>query len=64
MDSTYPQRTNQTAIWRATFGSADANFAWNEFTVANGNSDSAVNLNRKVENKGTKRFQVKHGLLV
>lgn len=54
MDSTYPQRSSQTAVWRATFGSADANFAWNEFTVANGNSDAAVNLNRKVESKGTK----------
>lgn len=54
MDSTYPQRSSQTAVWRATYGSADANFAWNEFTVANGNSDAAVNLNRKVESKGTK----------
>jgi hypothetical protein len=54
MDSGYPQRTNQTCEWRATFGADDANFAWNEFTVANGNSDAAVNLNRKVVSKGTK----------
>jgi hypothetical protein len=54
MDVSYPQRSNQTAEWRATFGSSDANFAWNEFTVANGNSDSAKNLNRKVASKGTK----------
>jgi hypothetical protein len=54
MDSGYPQRTNQTCEWRATFGADDANFAWNEFTVANGSSDAAVNLNRKVVSKGTK----------
>jgi hypothetical protein len=54
MDSGYPARTNQTCEWRATFAGTDANFAWNEFTVANGNSDSAVNLNRKVVSKGTK----------
>jgi hypothetical protein len=54
MDSGYPTRTNQTCEWRATFGGTDANFAWNEFTVANGNSDAAVNLNRKVVSKGTK----------
>jgi hypothetical protein len=54
MDSGYPVRTNQTCEWRATFAGTDANFAWNEFTVANGNSDAAVNLNRKVVSKGTK----------
>jgi hypothetical protein len=54
MDSGYPTRTNQTCEWRATFAGTDANFAWNEFTVANGNSDAAVNLNRKVVSKGTK----------
>ena len=55
MDSGYPiYGSNQQATWRATFGSADANFAWNEITVANGNSDTAVNLNRKVQSMGTK----------
>lgn len=54
MDATYPTTTGQTVSWRATFGSGDANFAWNEYTVANGNSDAAKNLNRKVESKGTK----------
>lgn len=53
-DDTYPSRTNQTVEARATFGSAEANFAWEEYTLANGNSDSAKNLNRKVESKGTK----------
>jgi hypothetical protein len=28
--------------------------SWNEWTVANGSSDTAVNLNRKVESLGTK----------
>jgi hypothetical protein len=55
MDSGYPSRTNQTAEWRATFGSAEANFAWNEFTVVNAADDSGKNLNRKVAAKGTKQ---------
>lgn len=60
MDSGYPERavnesaTEQYVEWRATFGANDANYAWNEFTVANGNSDAAKNLNRKVTSKGTK----------
>lgn len=55
MDATYPKYgTLQKAIWRVTFGSADANWAWNEITVANGNSDAAMNLNRKVQEMGTK----------
>jgi len=44
----------QKATWQATFGSDEANFTWNEITVANGNSDSAMNLNRKVQSMGTK----------
>lgn len=54
MSATYPQRAGQTVTWRAVFASAEANFAWNEFTVANGNSDSAANLNRRVSAQGTK----------
>jgi len=54
MDTSYPQRSAQTVDWRATFGTSDANFAWEEFTVANGGSDASVNLNRKVTSKGTK----------
>jgi hypothetical protein len=55
MDSGYPTYgSNQQARWQSTFGSADANFTWNEITVANGSSDTAVNLNRKVQNLGTK----------
>lgn len=54
MQTSYPSRSGQTVTWRAQFGSAEGNFAWNEFTVANGDSDSAVNLNRKVSAQGTK----------
>ena len=54
MEATYPQIANQTTTWRSVFGSSEANFAWNEFTVANGNSDSAENLNRRVSAQGTK----------
>ena len=54
MDTGYPQRSNQTAEWRATFGSADANYAWEEYTVANAADDTGKNLNRKTSSKGTK----------
>jgi hypothetical protein len=56
MDGSYPTYgTSQKATWRSTYTSANGNFAWNEFTVANGNSDSAKNLNRKVSSQGTKQ---------
>ena len=54
MDTGYPQRANQTAEWRATFGSDDANYAWEEYTVVNASSDAGKNLNRKTASKGTK----------
>jgi hypothetical protein len=54
MDVGYPQRSGQTAEWRATFGSADANHAWEEFTIVNAEDDSGKNLNRKTASKGTK----------
>lgn len=55
MDASYPTYgTSQKATFRATFGAAEGNFAWEEWTVANGNSDAAKNLNRKVESLGTK----------
>ncbi len=54
MDTGYPQRSNQTAEWRATFGSGDANYAWEEYTVVNASDDAGKNLNRKVSSKGTK----------
>jgi hypothetical protein len=42
------------AIFRSVFVEGEAEFAWNEVTIANGNSDSAVNLIRILESKGTK----------
>lgn len=54
MDTNYPQRTNQTLEWRATFGSQDANYTWEEYTVVNASDDTGKNLNRKVASKGTK----------
>jgi hypothetical protein len=55
MDASYPTYgTNQRMVFRATFGPTEANFAWEERTVANGNSDAAVNLNRKVSSAGVK----------
>lgn len=54
MQATYPSRATQTVTWRAVFGSADANYAWNEFTIVNGSGDNGTNLNRKVSAQGTK----------
>ncbi|PKN05550.1 MAG: hypothetical protein CVU74_01085 [Deltaproteobacteria bacterium HGW-Deltaproteobacteria-9] len=54
MASTYPSRSGQTVTWRGVVGGSYGNHAWKEFTVANGNSDSAKNMNRKVSDQGTK----------
>ena len=53
MDATYPQRSAQTAEWRATFGSAEANEAWEEYAVDNGAAAHKL-LNRCTSSKGTK----------
>jgi len=54
VEATYPLIAAQTTTWRAIMGSGDANWAWNEFTVASGSSDAADNLNRLVSAQGTK----------
>jgi hypothetical protein len=55
MDDGYPTYgADQTATWRTTFGSTEANFAWQEFVVFNGTGAAAVALNRKVSSQGTK----------
>jgi hypothetical protein len=54
VDSGYPQLSGNSVIFQATFGSDEANFSWNEWTVANGCGDEYVNLNRKQESLGTK----------
>lgn len=55
MEAGYPQVSNQSVVFRAVFGSAEANFAWEEFSVMNGADEgTAKNLNRKVSSQGTK----------
>ncbi len=54
LDSAYPVIEGQTVKFQATFGPNDGNFEWQEITVANGSSDSAINLNRAVGDLGRK----------
>lgn len=54
MEAGYPSISGQGVTFRAVFGGTDANYSWQEFTVASGNSDAADNLNRKVSDQGTK----------
>lgn len=57
MDSGFPTYgTSQKATWQSVFAGDEANFNWQEFTIANGNSNSAKNLNRKVSSQGIKYF--------
>lgn len=53
MDAGYPTRSGNTVTFRATYGSTEANFAWNEWGVFNAASGGTM-LNRKVESLGTK----------
>ncbi|MGA8903701.1 MAG: hypothetical protein WB661_01690 [Candidatus Bathyarchaeia archaeon] len=54
MDATYPlAAASQAEVWRSTFGTSDANFAWNEITVSDAN-DFTHALNRLVSAMGTK----------
>jgi len=54
MDGSYPARAAQTMKHRSTFGTSDANWAWEEYTLSNTSSGTGKNLQRKVESKGTK----------
>lgn len=55
MDAGYPDRPSATqARWQSTFGGTEANFSWQEATVVNAADDTGQNLNRKVQNLGTK----------
>lgn len=53
MDATYPTVSGNVLTYRATFGTGEANFAWNEWGVFNAASSGTM-LNRKVEALGTK----------
>ena len=52
MESGYPTSTSQKVTFKSSFGSSDANYAWEEGVVKQ--STSAICLNRKVESLGTK----------
>lgn len=55
MDATYPTIATNVLTFRSTFGTADANFAWNEWGVFNTTAATGgTMLNRKVEALGTK----------
>lgn len=53
MDATYPSGGSNVIAFRSTFGTSDANFAWQEWGVFNASSSGTM-LNRKVESLGTK----------
>jgi len=48
----YPTSTTQKVTFKSSFGSGDANYAWEEWVVKH--ATSAICLNRKVESLGTK----------
>jgi hypothetical protein len=53
MDASYPQRSGSTLTFKSTFGSSDANFAWEEWGIFN-HASAGQMLSRKVESLGTK----------
>lgn len=52
-DAGYPTRGTNVLTFRSTFGTADANFAWNEWGVFNAATGGSM-LNRLVQSLGTK----------
>jgi hypothetical protein len=55
MDVGYPQLDGNEMVFQATVGTADANFAWEEIGLFNGNTPpTSVMLARVVESRGTK----------
>jgi hypothetical protein len=55
MDATYPSGAANVITFRSTFGTADANYAWQEWGVFNNATNgSGTMLSRKVESLGTK----------
>ena len=53
MDATYPTRSANVLTFRATFSTSEANWAWNEWAIANAASGGQI-MNRKVQSSGTK----------
>lgn len=62
MNASFPSRASQTVSWQSDFTSAEANYAWAEWTIAAGATGASgsgfttgtTNLNRKVQSLGTK----------
>jgi len=62
MNATFPARTAQSVDWQSDFTTSEANFAWQEWTIAAGATTASgsgflvgtTNLNRKVASLGTK----------
>jgi hypothetical protein len=58
MDATFPSVSGQTVTFKSTFGSAVANFAWQEWGIDNGTTANTTGvapmLNRRVTSMGTK----------
>jgi hypothetical protein len=53
MDATYPTIAGNVITFRSTFGTADANHAWQEFGVFNAATGGTM-MNRTVADNGTK----------
>ena len=53
MDSTFPTLSTNTAVFQSTYGTSQANFAWNEWGVFNASSSGDM-LNHKGQALGTK----------
>lgn len=53
MDATYPTRSSGTLTFRSTYGTSEANYAWQEWAVFNAASSGTM-VGRKVESLGTK----------
>lgn len=53
MDATYPIVATNTCKFQSTFGSSEANFSWQEWSIFNAASSGRM-LNRAVANLGTK----------
>jgi len=62
MNATYPSRSSQTVTFQSDFTTTEANYAWQEWSVAAGATTASgagftngtINLNRKVASLGTK----------
>lgn len=52
-DSGYPSGASNVLTYQSTFGTSDANFAWNEWGLFNASSGGTM-LGRKVDSLGTK----------